>query len=233
MKLKAELVSADLIDRSFRSVSTIDDRLKVCSWLHSVESLVEARVNHAYDLPAGAVDMIYQDLGRPAGEYPLLAGYSDLPKLAESAFPTANIAASAVAVLPRIACSSEGLAAKKANLRQLFERGPGEDSEPEDSGGEVELESETAVSHLPTETFLEELSQKLQVHPISVYGLLQEIRAEGARCKPEEQRLLEDRLSVMVLRLLGHRWPKQIEAGEPVPVWVDADGIIPLLSGFQ
>jgi hypothetical protein len=30
------------------------------------------------------------------------------------------------------------------------------------------------------------------------------------------------------LSLLGHRWPKQIEAGERVPTWADADGIIPL-----
>lgn len=26
----------------------------------------------------------------------------------------------------------------------------------------------------------------------------------------------------------GHRWPKQIEAGEPLPDWADPDGIIPL-----
>ncbi len=44
-------------------------------------------------------------------------------------------------------------------------------------------------------------------------------------------RLLEDRLSVLVLRLLGHRWPKQLEAGKPVPAWADSDGIIPLVPG--
>lgn len=33
------------------------------------------------------------------------------------------------------------------------------------------------------------------------------------------------------LRLLGHRWPKQIEAGEPVPPWADEDGIIPITEG--
>lgn len=31
-----------------------------------------------------------------------------------------------------------------------------------------------------------------------------------------------------VLQLLGHRWPKQMKAGEPVPDWADRDGIIPL-----
>ncbi len=60
---------------------------------------------------------------------------------------------------------------------------------------------------------------------------MEELKAEGARCKPEELRLLEDRLSVLILRLLGHRWPKQLEAGEPVPEWASSDGIIPLVAG--
>ena len=42
---------------------------------------------------------------------------------------------------------------------------------------------------------------------------------------------MEDRLSVLILRLLGHRWPKQLEVGEPVPVWASSDGIIPLVAG--
>ena len=71
----------------------------------------------------------------------------------------------------------------------------------------------------------------MQFHPISVYWLLEELKAEGARCKPEEQRLLEDRLSVLILRLLGHRWPKQLEAGGSVPAWASSDGIIPFVAG--
>ncbi|MDG6251304.1 hypothetical protein [Methanocalculus sp.] len=76
------------------------------------------------------------------------------------------------------------------------------------------------------------MSGKLQIHPISVYWLLKEgIEQEGWRCIPEERRITADRFSVMVLRMLGHRWPRQIEAGEPVPDWADADGIIPLTTG--
>jgi len=32
----------------------------------------------------------------------------------------------------------------------------------------------------------------------------------------------------MILRMLGFRWPKQVEAGEPIPEWADKDGIIPI-----
>ena len=85
---------------------------------------------------------------------------------------------------------------------------------------------------LPPETFLEELSQKMEIHPITLYWLLKEgIEKEGWRCIPEEKRYTEDHFTVMVLQLLGHRWPKQIEAGVPVPEWADADGSYRSLQG--
>jgi len=65
-----------------------------------------------------------------------------------------------------------------------------------------------------------------------VYWLLKEgIETEGWRCMPEERRITADRFAVMILRLLGHRWPRQVEAGEPVPDWADRDGIVPLVEG--
>ncbi|MFM7584984.1 MAG: AAA family ATPase, partial [Caldilinea sp.] len=133
----------------------------------------------------------------------------------------------------RTYASPAELARIKASLRTLYEAGPGAkgddlDLEELDHQDDDDEGAAGAYIPIPTETFLEELSVKLQIHPISVYWLLEELRAEGVRCKPEEQRLLEDRLSVLVLRLLGHRWPRQIEAGEPVPAWADTDGVIPL-----
>ncbi len=125
----------------------------------------------------------------------------------------------------------------RARLRQFYEAGPGK-SVANDLGndaGEAEETDESAnvAKPIPAETFLEELSQKLRIHPISVYWLLEELRAEGVRCKPEELRLLEDRLSVLALGVLGHRWPRQLEAGEGVPDWAVADGIAPLVSGLS
>ena len=92
------------------------------------------------------------------------------------------------------------------------------------------LEGENS-SEFPKETIIESISSVIRIHPISVYWLLKEgIEQEGWRCIPEERRITTDRFTVMILRMLGHRWPKQIEAGEPVPDWADADGIIPLTS---
>ncbi|HMD50760.1 MAG TPA: hypothetical protein VKG79_16730, partial [Bryobacteraceae bacterium] len=39
---------------------------------------------------------------------------------------------------------------------------------------------------------------------------------------------LFDIVTESILRLLGHRWPKQIEAGELPPDWADRDGVIPM-----
>jgi hypothetical protein len=72
----------------------------------------------------------------------------------------------------------------------------------------------------------------MKIHPISIYWLLKEgIEEQGWRCLPEEKRIQEDRFTVRVLQLLGHRWPVQIEQGELVPEWADQDGIIPLTEG--
>jgi hypothetical protein len=65
-----------------------------------------------------------------------------------------------------------------------------------------------------------------------VYWLLKELREqEGIVCLPEQRSNVEDYFTVMILRLLGHRWPTQIEAGEPMTDWADPDGIIPLTYG--
>jgi len=113
-----------------------------------------------------------------------------------------------------------------------YKAGPGakvEDGKNATNGDEEENDVLGSCIPIPVETFLEELSRKLEIHPISVYWLLKEgIEQEGWRCLPEERRITADRFTVTILRLLGHRWPRQIEAGEPVPDWADADGIIPL-----
>lgn len=124
----------------------------------------------------------------------------------------------------------------KARLRAPYEAGPGATIEAEDADPtEDDEEEEAAVSGaripIPAETFLEELAQKIEVHPISVYWLLRELREQGVVCEPERRRFVEDYFSVLVLRLLGHRWPREIEAGHPPEAWQDPDGVIPLTEG--
>jgi len=238
--LKCMLVALDLTERRFEGVSNELMNRIIEVMLHSIEGFNEQLVSDSYELSEEDIQAILDETGTPAGWYPLVTGYHTLPILPidlnlhslpqELFYYLANH--------QRINPNEQELARIKSNLRALYEAGIGaknvEQEEAielkEDNEGEEEIISGAHIP-IPTETFLEELSVKMQLHPISIYWLLEELRAEGVRCKPEEQRLLEDRLSVLVLRLLGHRWPKQIEADKPVPAWADSDGIIPLVSG--
>jgi hypothetical protein len=236
--IKHYLITSNPTEHSFNLNNFLCSAESTTALLHTVEGTIEKKVCNAYDLSLTAVQAVISDTGTPAGFYPLITGYDALPELPANL----NLPLLAQEVIDyltaheSIAPPTAELQRIKARLRGLYEAGLGvkesEEALEAAAGDSGDDEGEAAVSGahipIPTETFLEELSVKMQIHPISVYWLLEELRREGARCKPEEQRLLEDRLSVIVLRLLGHRWPKQIEAGEPVPSWADADGIIPI-----
>ncbi len=208
--------------------------------LHAIEGLVNTIVIEMFVLSKQDVEQIEKETGTPAGWYPLIVGYDAKPTIPTiidlPALPQAL--SDYLAKHERIKPDVKELARLKVSLRMFYETGPGArnveqeeiDEKTEDNGDQEDAISDAQIL-IPTETFLEDLSVKMQLHPISVYWLLEELKVEGARCKPEEQRLLEDRLSVLILRLLGHRWPKQIEAGEPLPAWSSSDGIIPIVAG--
>jgi hypothetical protein len=218
------------------NISTVQDITRV--YRLAIEAVAEKLAFSAYKLGDQEIQDACLELGIPAGWHPLIAGYDALPELPAGLDlpPLPQEVTDYLTAHERISPVPAELARIKAKLRALYEAGPGATTNDDEAASGTEYgeddEGEGAVSGahipIPTETFLEELSVKMQIHPISIYWLLEELRREGARCKPEEQRLLEDRLSVIVLRLLGHRWPKQIEAGEPLPSWADADGIVPI-----
>lgn len=240
LALKSSWIASDMTENCYTGKQSEEySRRLVESLLAAVEGQIVHTVFTLQQFGEFETGQIVSEIGIPAGWYPLIGDYDCLPDLPADLDlpPLPQAVHDFLAGHERIAPNAQELARIKANLQAFYEAGPGArtgnlDLEDLDHHDE---EDEGAVSGayipIPTETFLEELSVKLQIHPISVYWLLEDLRAEGVRCKPEEQRLLEDRLTVIVLRLLGHRWPKQIEAGEPVPAWADRDGVIPLSAG--
>lgn len=250
--LKNRLLANDYAERKFKYFSpagkslietyrnTYVQKQAVVALLHDLEGKSEAAVFSAYHMTSDDNQAVLAELGVPVGWFPQLNGYDGL------------ISAPAGSNLPvdmhllsrsqkNLTLSSTELGELKRCLRSSFESGPGtnqssddrefstEESSNDDENEEVLFEGNIPI---PAETFLEELSQKFEIHPISVYWLLKEgIEKEGWRCRPEEQRFVSDQFTVTILRLLGHRWPRQVEAGEPVPEWADPDGIIPLTAG--
>jgi len=203
--------------------------------LHAEESIIESIVFKSYKVPQKDIESVIDETGTPAGWHPLIAGYDTIPEIDICEIPKEVI--EYLNNHKRINPSEDELARIKSRLRALYEAGPGakvEDviKEEETETNNDEDEAEVLIGKripIPTETFLEELSVKMEIHPISIYWLLKEMQEkEGIVCWPEARRYVEDYFTVMILRLLGFRWPKQVEAGEPVPEWADKDGIIPI-----
>jgi hypothetical protein len=195
----------------------------------------------AYGITGEDLAAVLEETGIPAGWYALLQGHDALPGLPDGV----EISSEALALVAHAPQQSsvgadEKLASYKWRLRNLYKAGPGakvEEAETEDVTGDSEEDSQEMMGldtciPIPSESFLEELSQKLEMHPISIYWLLRTLhKHDGVVCLPELRHYVEDYFTIMILRLFGHCWPKQIEAGESVPEWADPDGTIPLTDG--
>ncbi|MBI2837083.1 MAG: hypothetical protein HYX75_02120 [Acidobacteria bacterium] len=250
--LKRYLVAFDPTERSFvgtpaSGLSLVDARRRfaeeseaVAAVLHTIEGRSEREVFKAYGVDGDDLQAVLDETGTPAGWFPLIAGYDAIPELPQGLSVPAEVLEPLVRE-ERQVLSPEALNALKRRLRAFYEAGPGGrvDEEEEDTfsgedggDGENEVVLSGARIPIPAETFLEELAQRLDVHPISIYWLLRELRhQEGAVSKPELVRFVEDYLCVLVLRLLGHRWPREVEAKASPPAWADPDGVIPLFEG--
>ena len=96
----------------------------------------------------------------------------------------------------------------------------------------IDLALFSAESATLVDTTVERIALASGIHPASVVSMVEEgITQHNWRVSQLDESLTQAMLTAMILRLLGHRWPKQIEAGEPVPDWADPDGIIPLTEG--
>jgi hypothetical protein len=236
------LISSDLHEREFIgcgpvSISGQLTTLATAAVLHSLEGAVESQVSQLLALSEKDAAAVISDTGYPAGLNPLLTGYDRLVDLPWPQGISPEHLISSARVQTKNADDSE-MALMRSRLRSLYSNGPGAKQEDVEEEADLvtdedeEEESELANLPIPSQTFLEELALQLGLHPISTYWLLKEgIERENWRCPPEERRLTEDRFSALLLRLLGHRWPKQLEANEALPVWADQDGVIPLTSG--
>jgi FtsZ-binding cell division protein ZapB len=239
---KKLLCAANLSERAFdfqclttaKVQTTI--RLALELELHCAEGEIERAVLKGAGLTTEETRLLLDVLGTPVAWLPALDGLDKTPNLKHHAVMQKSLENCA-----RVPCQGDELRALKERLRNLFESlaTPVEEDLPErveGEGGDLDDDEDdsdaSACLSIPVETDLERLSKELGVHPISVYWLLNEgIEREGWRCPSEERRITEDRFTVLVLRLLGHCWPKQLEAVDPLASWADQEGVILLTKG--
>jgi hypothetical protein len=254
IKLKDWIIRVDPSERHFSDVefpfrpfrfSHVDSDL-LTLWLLIYETFCEKETCLSYGIDTDDLELILGETGIPAAYYPRLQGYE---KICGTPMPLSSVPQEVIDSLDSQVCLSlaqEKVGKIKERLRNLYGVGPGMKVE-EDTENQIIKESETddeedapiigSRTPIPAETFLEELSQKLETHPISVYLLLEELRSEGNLiCPPQLKRQTEDYFTVKILRMLGHRWPMQDqyekEQGKTFinAKWIDEDGIVPLTS---
>jgi hypothetical protein len=223
---------------AWRTVQNLQERAACLQ--HTAEAMLDRVAFSLYGITSTEdASVLLAGIGAPPGWYPLVHGFDTIPADPHDQDAALDFVSALGGVVSR-RLSADQLASVKKQLRALYEAGTSSsDSEEEPSSTSArDSDEEDSVAGrtipIPPETFLEDLSQKLQIHPISVHWLLRELRdKEGVVSKPELIRFVEDYLSVVVLRLLGHSWPRELEAQESAAAWTDENGIIPLTEGMS
>ena len=246
--LKRKLVAGDILEDEFHPNaipgdadvrSTSSDLHLTAAILHTVEAASELVCRKGMGLTQAELEELFEETGSPAGFAPLIEGLDDMPPLEDLPLDASEVASTQRLVAQQLGETTRRCVGE-AELADIYARLQSEyqaDSLPESEDSardeaDVEAKLLSAQILIPTETRLEHLSRRLRIHPISVYWMLKEgIEKSGWRCLPDEARMLRDRMTVLVLQLLGHRWTRQLENDEAVPKWSDPDGIIPLGGG--
>ncbi len=103
-----------------------------------------------------------------------------------------------------------------------------DDMTPSLGNDEYDFDAEDNQQPVAQDTQIGQIARQLSLHPKYIHMAIRDALLRQDVVPAHQKDALDDCFSCILLRLLGHRWPKQIEAGEPVPAWADADGIIPL-----
>ena len=211
--LKADLTRLQPSERVFLGTAVeAREATPAPALLHALEGWNERLVFDAYELGAEDVQAVIDETGVPAGWSPLIAGYDRLPEAPDGIEIPAGLA-DFLATLEHRQLSPAELAKTKARLRTMYEAGPGAKEEVEAPVAKSEDEEEGAALGaripIPTETFLEELAVKTELHPITVHWLLEELKAEGVVSPPLRKAELEEYIDITLVRMLGYRWPEQ------------------------
>ncbi len=254
--LKRFIVSHDHVERSFHTILSADNiggeprglrdffeqknqnRINVSALLSIAEAKVEADVFDNFKLSVDDKNIVTTEIGTPAGWFPLIQGYDEIPS---SPVGLPNLPEEVINFIEhrkRIVLSPKEMTDLKKRIKLFCEAGPGSNEENlgqaySNGGSDDEVVAIGSRIPIPAETFIEELSQKLEINPVSIYWLFTETgKNKGVLCHSELKQFTEDYVSIMILHMLGYQWPKQVEAGESLPEWADDDGIIPLTDGL-
>jgi nucleotide-binding universal stress UspA family protein/SAM-dependent methyltransferase len=233
IRLKRTVESSNPLDREFFSPAQFLSRASSDLRRLECEGEIERAVAEYFELDESTLRRAYADVGYATAALPLVRGYAEWPNELGAANDILNIATCSP---PARGLTDDDKESIRSKVRLLFETGQWVEDDDDDLDDDLdetgvirEIEDETrAFAPIPPETILEAISQRVGIHHLSVYQILREgIENSGWRSNAEDRRFWIDYLQVTALRILGHRWPRQFEAGEMIPDWADSDGILP------
>ncbi|MGK5084116.1 BREX-1 system adenine-specific DNA-methyltransferase PglX [Bdellovibrionota bacterium FG-1] len=231
------IIAANSLRDAYRA-DTVE--VEACaSVLHALEGIVERKVFTAYGIENEDLAAVLDETGTPAGWYPTILGYDAFPPLPDIITLPQDLIEQIIQGARRT-MPPEDLANLKRQLRELYEAGPsksmsngtqeGADEIEEDLDDDVDVPG--AGNPIPAETFIDELSRKLQINPISIFWLLKELRdQEKVVCPSELRGFSENYVSFIVLHLLGHRQSSEQPDDNAEPNRKIQDLIIPISDG--
>ena len=216
-------------------------KLSVCCALLQIEGAIEHQIFDLLCLSSKTKEMILAETGIPAGWLPgLKEGTHLLPSIPVELDGTMLLRQEK----ERLHSSFDRVQLEN-DLREFFESGSigaiqdaldesdlsttEADVEQDDNESETENNESEDLGNgvvIPPELFLEYLANQLKTNPRSLFDLLKHwIETEGLRCRHEEFELCRDRLTYIILRAFGHRWPSHFALGLHDPLVACKDGM--------
>jgi hypothetical protein len=122
----------------------------------------------------------------------------------------------------------DGAAAIKRAITELLSESSGEKESESEEDDDSKLGS--LLARPVTESLFDEIAVRANVHPISAYCYSRQ-DYDGLVRAGLGPVTVQDLISVRILRMLGHQWPRQIERKERLPDWGEDSGIIPITEG--
>ena len=251
IELKRSLRKTDLTDTMFDPIEAVKlaslreglnswmlSQLGSASQLAMLEGEIDVSVFGSYNLTSSCLNELLRETGLPSSWLPEVPGHSHTPEATSRWDWVQSVIGSGVT--KAIELSENDLLSLRARLRSALDPrrsfteatvcGENEKTQPCEHPTHVA----DYINEGPTESLCEALAMKEGISPATIYCLIREgIDKAGWRWPSEERRMTADRTTVIVLRLLGHRWPTQARSKEILPDWVDKDGIIPLTDDLQ
>jgi hypothetical protein len=244
-QLKARLLARNPVERAFEQVDTAEyDNLKTMvvaqlkseyllwALLCSLESSIEEAVEEAFDLPEAELQSILENTGTPVGWFPAVAGlgFSEVPDF-DSELVSEPVYADVFRSVRTTIPADPLLPSKVESLFHELVRGSKESVDEEDDWPDVDQESlatDDLRIPIPSESIVESCAARAEIHPISVYRLLDQILSGSLATSAEHCRMVERLLTQVILNILGYRWPTEDKTQQKSTVNDDAGGIVPV-----